>query len=956
LLQNIHIAAYEENLFDIACENIFQQHTNLLPDLSSITVFLPNQLSQKLFHKTLMQHAAKHACHAVLLPQLTTLRAWALSQHIENKPLLSQYARELILVDAIKKQPSIFFQANPWIIANELLSFFDAMQLNNVSFDRLKNESNAYLDQGISSALSQEAKLVITLWHAWQEQVNGEHFTDPVQAYSNILSNLTISKNNIYYVIGIEELRACEAALFNKMQHECYLYALFHASGLELCTKPDTAIRKITNEDTNTNFTGENSTSLYSKFLDSVFLTDKLSIKERATAFSQACPSSPLKGRIKLFKAHTFEQHVAAIDIKIRCYLLSDRKNIAVITSDRKLARRLRAVLEHANVQTNDLGGWALATTSTIVIIENWLQLIEDGCAATTLLALLKSPFFPIKIEAALHKQALNFLEKDVILSSKLHRGIHTFRNKLEQKQSSDNETDIELYTYLYELLDQLEASIQALAKLQKSNKISLQQFFITLINSLKISGIYSTLKNDIAGKQLLNLFETQISQLKHIENNLNWLECRRFLARILDQQNFKPTLNDANVTFCSLEQSKLLKFDAIIIASASKDYLPGNASNYIFFNESIRKELNLTTWRDENSILLHQFRCLLDATKDLLITTETERNGEQIKPSPWLEAIETYHKLAYEDDLLDEELIQLVNNESTRIKSLYDVVLPELSEQPSPLLHDANKPETISISQYQQLVACPYQFFAKTCLKLSKTDELQEDLEKSDFGSLIHDCIRAFFTSRPNLPGPFKQIVTINNYKDAEHLLAEISDVIFKQHTQVNFNNILWLQRWKNLIPSFINWEIKRQSEFSPNSHEYNSQLKISDKLSLKGQIDRIDSSNKTLAIIDYKTGVTPKRMDVISGEKVQLPSYALLSTNCSRVEYVNIGADNTVSPKAIIKDEELLNLTQQHLVRLKVFAKKLETDMELPALSDDENCDWCDVKGICRKDYWKT
>ena len=307
MLENIHIAAYEQNLFEIACSNIFKQHAELLPDLSSITIFLPNQLCQKTFREKLMRHAIKHDWHAILLPKLTTLRSWVIENYTGNKPLLSQYARELILVDAIKKQPSIFLQANPWVIANELLSFFDALQLNNVQINILQN-NNLYNDRDKSQnndalySLSQEAKLVVTLWHAWEEQLKDDYFIDSTQAYIDTFNDLNISKQDIFYVIGVEKICQHEVALLNKMQKESYLYTLLHASNLELFTKPDEAIKLLLDKNTKINLSSEKDITNYSNYLDFVFLTDKLSLKERATTFNQICPSSPIKTELNYLK------------------------------------------------------------------------------------------------------------------------------------------------------------------------------------------------------------------------------------------------------------------------------------------------------------------------------------------------------------------------------------------------------------------------------------------------------------------------------------------------------------------------------------------------------------------------------------------------------------------------------------------------------------------------------
>ena len=87
-----------------------------------------------------------------------------------------------------------------------------------------------------------------------------------------------------------------------------------------------------------------------------------------------------------------------------------------MVTTDRKLVRRLRAILEHANVNVNDDAGWALATTSAAVVVEWWLLLIEEQYPSKQFIALANSPFFP-KSDPELHHQAINYFEKRLFLN-----------------------------------------------------------------------------------------------------------------------------------------------------------------------------------------------------------------------------------------------------------------------------------------------------------------------------------------------------------------------------------------------------------------------------------------------------------------------------------------------------------------------------------------------------------
>ena len=944
-------------MLTIISKDILKRFSHLLPDLHNIIIFLPSNFALAPLRKKLTRHVTEYGHEALVLPTCTTLRQWVLENHSPDKPLLSQYARELILVDAIKRQPGMFAYANPWVIASELLSFFDAMRLNDVSSENFQGHLSSHESAtNVSRVFSQEADLVTTLWSAWQQQLLHEDLLDPIEAYVQAIRKMVLPEREFYYAAGLDKFSEYELSLLEKIEDQSRLQTFIYGSNLELSSRTDHAVKALVTPHANTDLCLIEETSLYSRFLDEVFIDNNVNIKQRAENFSNAHPISPATPHLKIYKGNSFEHHVKAIDIKIRSCLHENKENIGIVTADRKLARRLRAVLEHANVSVNDWGGWALETTSAAVVVESWLQLVEGNYPAKQLLTLLKSPFFPVSITKETHDDAINFFEKNIVLASNLHNGLSRYRAAIEQLRARRDTEDMQALEYLCNLLDRLDTTTRALVKLRQSESVPLHRFFKELVNGLKISGLYTTLVKDDAGRQIINLFESQIAHFQKIENAMNWSEWRRFSARILDQQNYKPPLFTSGVTLCNLEQSRLLKFDALIIASVDKSHFPGNPDNYIFFNEHIRSELNIPTWLDEHAVYFHLFRRLLDAAPDILITVQNEQNGEKNTSSPWLDAIETFHAMAYGSDLLDKELQSLVMRSDVNIVRAQYVPMPLPSLQPSPVLASSLKPKSISTSQYQMLVDCPYQFFAHACLGLSKTDELAEELGKDKFGSLVHKCIHAFFVNEPSTPGPFTEKVTIGTREAAEDMLALISKHIFNQYDEHGFSSQLWLHRWLTLIPDFINWEIQRQKDYSPYRHEFSSSENISPATSIRGRIDRVDQSAQGYAIIDYKTGQTPSKKSITAGEQVQLPAYALLHENCNRVEYVSIGKKDTIKPQALFEKDQLEGLVKKHRTRLSEFFSALDNGAHFTALAEDNTCDWCEVRGLCRKDYWQS
>ncbi len=952
-LNSINGIPYSEDILDAVGKDILSNYIHLLPDLHKVTIFLPNHQCQKLFYEKLINNAVHFGFKALVLPRCTTLREWAFTTCPPNKPLLSQYARELIFVDALKQQSSLFSNANPWVIANELLSLFDSMLLNNIEMPSI-NFLNTKTEASPQSIISQEAELVILLWEAWEQQLTFEHALDAICAYVNSIKNIEIHKDEIFYSVGIDDMSGCELSLFRKIESISAINVFVYANGSVTSNKTMRTIKTYANNFIYNEHYIENATCPYTRFIDAVFSEDELNIKQRANMFAKLYSASPAKSHLSIYKCNSFEKHVNAIDIKIRKWIYENKNKIAVISTDRKLVRRLRAVLEHANIKVNDLGGWALSTTSAAVVIECWLRLIENNYSSRDLLALLRSPFMPIKEDANMHHSAISLLENKIILANNIHSGLGNYIKALDNYNFTNRCDNEHIIVYLNQIIDGIVNATISITKLKNTKSIALDSFFEELLNSLKIFGFYTTLKKDNAGTQIIALLETQINNFNKIENQLEWLECRYFSAHILDQQNYKPPIINSCVTFCNLEQSRMLNFDAIVIASADKDHFPGSSTNYIFFNEGIRSELNIPTWRDSNALFLYRFRRLLEAAPIMFISAQTEQNDERISISPWIEAIETFHKFAYEDDLSDIEINFLVADKNNIVVNPQYIPVPSITTQPSPTLINELKPDSISISQYQQLINCPYQFFAQVCLNISKLDVMKEELNKAEFGSLVHQCIHAFFVNDSSLPGPFKEKVTTTNQSEAKAMLNSISENVFSDIGH-GFSDELWLHRWQTLIPKFIKWEIQRQNTFTPIDHEISISKKLNDTISLSGRIDRIDTSNNGNAIIDYKTGQIPSRTSIFSGSHVQLPTYALLDKNCSQVEYVAIGKNNDVKTESVINNGELNELVSANKNRIDEFCNALNDDIQLTAHADDEICRWCDVRGLCRRDFWK-
>ena len=118
------------------------------------------------------------------------------------------------------------------------------------------------------------------------------------------------------------------------------------------------------------------------------------SLRERAAVVRSRCiPSIRWRGRLSLFGAASLEEEAAAADVRVRSWLLEGRQRIAVVVQDRLVARRLRALLERAEVLVQDETGWALSTVAAATVIMRFLDCLGSDFHHRDLVDLLKSPF-----------------------------------------------------------------------------------------------------------------------------------------------------------------------------------------------------------------------------------------------------------------------------------------------------------------------------------------------------------------------------------------------------------------------------------------------------------------------------------------------------------------------------------------------------------------------------------
>ncbi|MCR4300448.1 MAG: PD-(D/E)XK nuclease family protein [Sulfuricaulis sp.] len=939
---------------------LLAQYQQQLPDLSRAVVLLPHTGAVQRFRQLLLDQAVPQGYSALRPPYTGTPTSWAGQFTDANKRLLSGTARELLILELLEDYPQWRREYGDWPLADSLLALFDELTLHNAEVPTDPHEllrqlvrRGADLDE--VSPFSDEAQMVQALWGAWRARLNDKLLEDQTRRYTQGLQRSleNLPSGTRIYLAGFADFTINETdwikALLNR---ECLTLVLQGSNTNE----PDDAVTRLLHA-VHATTSVIDSRDEYAGFLDRVFSTGDGNLRQRALKQSATNPVSPARGRLVLHLAADAESEARAIDVQVRRWLALGQRDIGIVTNDRKLARRVRALLERANIGLQDAGGWALSTTSAATALARWLECVERDFPHSALLDLLKSPFLQPEISGPGLDRLVPVFEQDVVRANNITSGIDQYRFGIERVSGQKQDEFVNIHESLTQLLDRLRDAAAELISLLQARVRPAEEFLTALRISLEKAGLSRGFAADAAGQELLAVLQEMLSAAQQSSLRVSWSGFHQWLRRRMEQQRFHPPMSGRGVELMSFAESRLYRFDALIIAGAVREHLPGAISAPPYFNDSVRTELGLPSLARRYAALFEDFRRLLEAAPRVMVSLRREAEGERLAPSPWIERLHAFHELAYRDSLNDPELDWLVQQADTVIVNR-EAPLPLPVPPPAAHLPASLLPAAFTATDYQRLMNCPYQFFSARGLGLSPEDEIREEMEKKDYGTHVHRILQAFHSGVRGLPGPWRGTLDDSTRSEAETLLREMSGKVFARDLRRRFVSRGWLHRWEKCIPAYLDWEITRAATWRVEDTEIRKDRSYKDgdtHITLTGRIDRLDRGQDGLGIIDYKTGAVPTNEQVQTGEYIQLPFYGLLleEEKISQAAFLMLD-DEEVRERVILSGESFALLRTAVRERLMLLKRRLDAGAAMPAWGDRETCRLCEMEGLCRREMW--
>lgn len=893
-------------LLDVAARAIIARHEESVPNLTGIRVLLPSLHAANPFLRALHTSAG---VQSLLAPQIETLASFA--QRVPYAGAIASAAsRHAQVYDALQRER--WFQGlDLWRVSKEIVDLVDEFSRHRVALPADAAQLTAVLERAFDgrggAPLQFEARVVYELWRALRSDAA---VLDDVAVYHRQLTELAAQASHPLYAIGLDDLTVAEQEFLLRYAER----------------QPVVCIDSVRIQDSG-GVAFDAVLACAWRAFDGANKPPSTTLLERAKEFSARFPEDPLANRIRVFPAAGLEEEASAVAMQVRLWLSEGLRDIAIVALDRMAARRARALLERNHILIADESGWTLSTTAASSVIMRWLDVVTGQCYFRDLLDFIKSPFLFGTMARAVRSVAIFALQRKVRKANfiqgwtRLAALVETDAGAAEQ-----------------ELVGRLQ---QANTRLTRRRQTTLTEWLASLRESMDLLGALNSLQEDAAGTQLLTLLDTLKATVAQARTSYTLAQWRHWLAMQLEENNFRDTSIQSSVVLTTLAAAQLRAFDAAIVIGADNRRLPNKGSPGLF-SKAARHELCLPGREYHQRIERERLTRLLSASKQVLFSWQASVDGEPQAESPYLAAMQAFSRIAYGKDLRHYRLrAAVLTREDATLTDAAEFVTAAPAPSAPNLL-----PDTITASSYGSLLACPYQFFARHVLRLGELDEVEETVDKRGYGELIHRVLKTFHERCP---------AVLEGSRDAvRSVLLEVTEQTFASALALNLEASAWKSRWDQKIDSYLDWQERRERDgwrWCAGEVWWEQPLA---RRRLLGRVDRIDRRGNELAVLDYKTQRRQSVQQRVAspGEDVQLPFYAMLAEQ-PVTDGVYVALDDekisSLPPKAAM--DELMTLNR---ARLGSLMQALESGDKMPANGAERACEYCEMRGLCRRQHW--
>ena len=407
------------------------------------------------------------------------------------------------------------------------------------------------------------------------------------------------------------------------------------------------------------------------------------------------------------------------------------------------------------------------------------------------------------------------------------------------------------------------------------------------------------------------------------------WVKAALEAASFVPESAYEQ--QDVQVVILPMSQLLARPFAAVVLPGCDEVRLPAAPEPPGTWTAAQRSALGLPTREVLQDAARAAWHNVLQSPDADVLWRQGDDGGEPLLPSPLVQALQLKGSAVLGNDPRDHRRI---TPQPTRPPQAHGDALPV---------------QRLSASAYEDLRRCPYRFFALRQLGLQEADELEDAVDKRDFGLWLHAVLKIFHETLASDvaqgDGLAARQALMEQAAAEATRAAGLSDAAF----------LPFAAAWPQVRDGYLQWLADHEATGARFGWAERWQELPLGNITLVGQIDRLDHvADGSVLVMDYKTenlGTTQRRVKTPT-EDTQLAFYAALQPDDSlQAAYVNVGEKGVTTT---VPQPDVVEVRDALISGILHDLQRITDGAAMAALGEGMACDYCAARGLCRKDFW--
>lgn len=462
----------------------------------------------------------------------------------------------------------------------------------------------------------------------------------------------------------------------------------------------------------------------------------------------------------------------------------------------------------------------------------------------------------------------------------------------------------------------------------------------------------------------------------------------RRLLVKVLSATNIpfhgEPAIG---MQVMGVLETRNLDFRHLVLLSVNEGQLPKSGGDSSFIPYNLRKAFGMTTIEHKIAVYAYYFYRLLQRAERITLMYNTSSDG--LNRGEWSRfmlqfLIEWPHPITRQFLEAGQSpqgtspiTVEKTPDVMRRMQSLFDV--------------RANPKAKFSPSALNYYLDCPLKFYYRYVAGLSAPDEVSAEIDSATFGSIFHYAAEHIYkdltTHGKVIHKEALETLLRNEVKLQDYVDAAFKELFFHvpQNEKPEYNGVQLIN--SAVIARYLKQLLQNDLRYAPFTFVA-SEIEVDEPIDIQtprgviksrigGIIDRMDSKDGTLRIVDYKTGGdadTPPNVESLFVPDKKRSNYvfqtflyaAILCRKQPTMKiapallYIHRAATETYSPVIQMGEprkpkeavEDFSNYEKEYRERLQGLLEEIfHPEKSFTQTETIEKCAYCDFKALCRK-----